>query len=41
MTAGLPAIAFRSLTRADLPLLHEWLTRPHVAEWWGTTPSRA
>jgi RimJ/RimL family protein N-acetyltransferase len=28
-------ITFRPLTRSDLPLLHEWLTRPHVAEWWG------
>ena len=26
--------SFRPLTRADLPLLHEWLNRPHVAEWW-------
>jgi RimJ/RimL family protein N-acetyltransferase len=25
---------FRALTWADLPLLHEWLNRPHVAEWW-------
>ena len=30
--------SFRPLTRRDLPLLHEWLNRPHVAEWWeGTT----
>ncbi len=26
--------SFRPLTRADLPLLHEWLNRAHVAEWW-------
>jgi aminoglycoside 6'-N-acetyltransferase Ib len=26
--------SFRPLTRADLPLLHEWLNRPHVAQWW-------
>ena len=32
-------IEFRPLTAADLTLLHEWLLRPHVAEWWpfGTT----
>lgn len=24
---------------ADLPLLHEWLSRPHVAEWWAPTPA--
>lgn len=29
-------LSFRPLTRADLPLLAEWLARPHVAEWWGT-----
>ncbi len=29
-----PGFTFRPLTRADLPLLHEWLNRPHVAEWW-------
>lgn len=26
--------AFRTLTRADLPMLQAWLQRPHVAEWW-------
>src|SRR5471030_1567412 len=25
---------FRPLESADIPLLHEWLNRPHVAEWW-------
>lgn len=25
---------FRPLTREDLPRIHEWLNRPHVAEWW-------
>ena len=28
-------ITFRSLQEADLPLLTEWLNRPHVVEWWG------
>ena len=32
-------LSFRPLTTADLPLLHEWLARPHVAEWWGEPPS--
>jgi RimJ/RimL family protein N-acetyltransferase len=35
------SIAFRPLGSADLPMLHEWLARPHVAEWWGTPPSWA
>lgn len=25
---------FRLITLDDLPLLHDWLNRPHVAEWW-------
>jgi RimJ/RimL family protein N-acetyltransferase len=29
-----PAFSFQPLERTDLPLLHEWLNRPHVAEWW-------
>lgn len=31
----LDTIDFRPLVRADLAMLHEWLRRPHVAEWWG------
>jgi RimJ/RimL family protein N-acetyltransferase len=23
------------MTASDLPMLHEWLQRPHVAQWWG------
>jgi RimJ/RimL family protein N-acetyltransferase len=34
-------VAFRALTHADLPLLHEWLARPHVSEWWGAPRSLA
>lgn len=30
---GLP-ISYRLLEVADLPLLHRWLNRPHVLEWW-------
>jgi len=26
------------MQRADLPRLHEWLQRPHVAEWWRDVP---
>jgi RimJ/RimL family protein N-acetyltransferase len=29
-----PAFRFRPLTQTDFPRLHEWLNRPHVAEWW-------
>ena len=41
MRAEPPVVSFRPLTPTDLPLLHEWLGRPHVAEWWGPTPSLA
>jgi aminoglycoside 6'-N-acetyltransferase len=27
--------AFRPMTTADLPLIRQWLARPHVREWWG------
>lgn len=33
--------AFRPLARADLPMLAEWLARPHVREWWGAPDSVA
>jgi RimJ/RimL family protein N-acetyltransferase len=30
---------FRPLAQADLPMLLEWLNRPHVAEWWDSERS--
>ena len=36
-----PVLSFCPVTAGDLPLLHEWLARPHVAEWWTPTPSLA
>ena len=27
--------AFRPMTRADLPLIADWLALPHVTRWWG------
>src|SRR6185503_19467118 len=32
-------ILFRPLAGADLPLMHAWLTRPHVVEWWEPAPT--
>src|ERR1043165_1698369 len=29
------AYAFRSMSVDDLPLVRDWLARPHVREWWG------
>jgi RimJ/RimL family protein N-acetyltransferase len=33
--------SFRPVTPTDLSMLHEWLGRPHIAEWWGPPPSLA
>jgi RimJ/RimL family protein N-acetyltransferase len=35
MRSPSPDITFRRLRETDLPLLHEWIHRPHVAKWWG------
>jgi aminoglycoside 6'-N-acetyltransferase len=29
------AYQFRPVSRAELPLIEQWLNRPHVREWWG------
>ena len=34
-----PHITFRPLEMADLPILHDWLSRPHWTEWWGPPDS--
>ena len=34
-------ITFRPLSVSDLPLLQEWLSRPHVVEWWPGSPTLA
>lgn len=31
---GGPAVAFRPLTEADLPVVARWLREEHVQEWW-------
>jgi aminoglycoside 6'-N-acetyltransferase len=31
----MPTYQFRAVTRADLPLLREWLGCGHVRKWWG------
>ena len=28
-------VTFLPMREADVPLLHEWIHRPHVAAWWG------
>jgi AacA4 family aminoglycoside N(6')-acetyltransferase len=28
-------VRLRLMTEQDLPMLHNWLNRPHIVEWWG------
>jgi RimJ/RimL family protein N-acetyltransferase len=35
----LAELTFRPMTSDDLPLLHEWLQRPHVRRWWSDHPT--
>ena len=28
-------VTLRRLTVHDLPMLHDWLNRPHIVQWWG------
>jgi aminoglycoside 6'-N-acetyltransferase len=30
----IPRYRFRTVTKADLPMIAGWLAEPHVAEWW-------
>jgi RimJ/RimL family protein N-acetyltransferase len=39
--APAPAITFRPLRPDDLPLLCEWVNRPHVAQWWDEPRTQA
>ena len=33
-------ITLRLMTEQDLPMLHEWLNRPHIVQWWGGEAAR-
>ncbi len=33
-------ITLRLMTEDDLPMLHAWLNRPHIVEWWGGEEER-
>jgi AacA4 family aminoglycoside N(6')-acetyltransferase len=40
MSAGNPPVTLRPMTEHDLPMLHEWLNRSHIARWWGGDEAR-
>jgi AacA4 family aminoglycoside N(6')-acetyltransferase len=33
-------LTLRLMTQQDLPMLHDWLNRPHIVEWWGGESER-
>ena len=40
MSASIATVTFRLMTEHDLPMLHDWLNRPHIVEWWGGDEER-
>jgi aminoglycoside 6'-N-acetyltransferase Ib len=34
------SVTLRLMTEHDLPMLHEWLNRPHIVECWGGEEAR-
>jgi AacA4 family aminoglycoside N(6')-acetyltransferase len=33
-------VTLRLMTEQDLPMLHDWLNRPHIVQWWGGEAER-
>ena len=40
MTTARTSVTLRLMTEHDLPMLHDWLNRPHIVEWWGGEEAR-
>jgi AacA4 family aminoglycoside N(6')-acetyltransferase len=40
MSANKTPVTLRLMTEHDLPMLHDWLNRPHIVEWWGGEEER-
>jgi AacA4 family aminoglycoside N(6')-acetyltransferase len=40
MLSASEPVTLRLMTEHDLPMLHEWLNRPHIVEWWGGEEAR-
>jgi aminoglycoside 6'-N-acetyltransferase-1b/aminoglycoside 6'-N-acetyltransferase-2 len=40
MSASETPVTLRLMTEHDLPMLHDWLNRPHIVEWWGGEEER-
>jgi aminoglycoside 6'-N-acetyltransferase-1b/aminoglycoside 6'-N-acetyltransferase-2 len=35
-----PPVTLRRMVADDIPMLHEWLNRPHIVAWWGGEKAR-
>jgi AacA4 family aminoglycoside N(6')-acetyltransferase len=33
-------VTLRLMTEQDIPMLHDWLNRPHIVQWWGGEEKR-
>jgi AacA4 family aminoglycoside N(6')-acetyltransferase len=40
MSTSEAIVHLRPMTERDLPMLHVWLNRPHIVEWWGGEENR-
>jgi AacA4 family aminoglycoside N(6')-acetyltransferase len=40
MSASKTPVTLRLATERDLSMLHDWLNRPHIVEWWGGEEER-
>ena len=40
MTSRETQVTLRLMSEQDLPMLHDWLNRPHIVEWWGGEEER-
>lgn len=40
MSTSEPPVTLRLMTEHDLPMLHDWLNRAHIVEWWGGEEER-
>ncbi|MFK7892048.1 MAG: AacA4 family aminoglycoside N(6')-acetyltransferase [Granulosicoccus sp.] len=40
MCASNIAVTLRLMTEHDLPMLYDWLNRPHIVKWWGGEEAR-
>lgn len=40
MATDMQSVTLRLMVEEDIPMLHDWLNRPHIAAWWGGEAAR-